>query len=225
MKRLGYLLFSVSVLLFSVSCASLSKAKVFDLNAQGYAEAPKGTVKIDGVVDSIWNKAPLIIPQVVKGGDPGNVSGAFRILWDTDFIYVLADVQDKDLFAERPNQPWEEDSIEFFIEESNKKADRYGQYDAQYRININNVVTGGGPGYKKENVTSAVNKTKDGYIVEFKVPFQEIVPQPGVVIGFEVQINISDNTEKKRTGILGHADKENKAWSKPSLFGNLKLIK
>jgi len=98
------------------------------------AIAKYGTPKIDGEMDEIWKSTEEYLTDSYVQGTKGKVAYAkFRVLWDETSIYVYAEVFDSLLNKENSN-PWEQDSIEIFIDENNSKGSSYDSDDAQYRV-------------------------------------------------------------------------------------------
>ena len=61
-----------------------------------------------------------------------------RTLWDAGHIYVYAEVTDA-LLSKASANPWEQDSIEVFLDQNNGKTTTYEADDAQYRVNYENT--------------------------------------------------------------------------------------
>ena len=56
------------------------------------SEAAFGTPMIDGKIDSVWDKTNYNIIENVLGTQDTFYKGWFKVLWDTEKIYVLAKV-------------------------------------------------------------------------------------------------------------------------------------
>ena len=189
--------------------------------AEKNSEAIKGTPVIDGTIEADWEKANAIVPEIWKAGDSG-VSGIFKTMWDENYIYVLAEIKDDKLSAVEGAKDHEQDSVEIFIDEDNKKTAKYEEDDVQYRINFQNKITGGGS-LKVDKVKSAVKEVSGGYVVEVALPLQTIKGKKGTTIGFDVQIN-NDDGSGKQVGAVGWSDTGNDAWKSTAVFGDLKLV-
>jgi endo-1,4-beta-xylanase len=121
------------------------------------------------------------------------------------------------------SNPWEQDSVEIFVDENNHKTGYYEDDDAQFRVNYMNEQTfgtGGSPARFK----TAVKLIEGGYIVEAAIKWKTIKPTPNTVIGFNIQVNDA-NEKGQRVGIISWSDPTNNSWQDPSKFGNLRLIK
>lgn len=187
------------------------------------AVAKYGKPKIDAQMDEVWKNAPEYITDRYVQGTKGKVAYAkFRVLWDEESIYVWAEVYDSLLNKDNTN-PWEQDSIEIFVDEGNEKASSYDNNDAQYRVNFENVQSFGSNASKDYFVT-ATRKTDFGYIVEAQVKMRTRKLAEGIVIGFDLQVNDA-GMFGSRVGIIAFNETENESWRNPSFFGNLKLEK
>lgn len=187
------------------------------------ATAKYGKPKIDAVMDDVWKTTEEYITDRYVQGVKGKVAYAkFRVLWDEESIYVWAEVYDPVINKDNSN-PWEQDSIEIFVDEGNEKATSYDRNDAQYRVNFENVQSFG-TNASKDYFVTATKRTDFGYIVEAQVKMRTRKLAEGVVIGFDVQVNDADRFGS-RVGIIAFNETENECWRNPSYFGNLKLVK
>ena len=96
-----------------------------------------GTPVIDGETDSIWSKAPALQLSRYQMAWQG-ATGTARVLWDEKNLYVLIYVNDPELDKANAN-PWEQDSVEAFVDENNQKTTFYQEDDGQYRVNFENT--------------------------------------------------------------------------------------
>jgi len=152
------------------------------------ASAMKGTPTIDAEADEIWAIAPEInVNRRPDGQTEDAASAVVRTLWDEEYLYVYAEITDSELNNDSPN-PWEQDSIEVFMSETVHRSAEYRDGDGQYRVTYE-----GNESFRSasmgEGFESAARIVDDGYIVEMKIPFRVIEPEPGTVISFDVQIN------------------------------------
>ncbi len=181
------------------------------------ATVKNGTIVVDGEIDECWATAeeiPLTIGSV--DADP-----TFKVLWDKDYLYVLADVKDGVLNKDHADA-WMQDSIEVFIDENNKKTTGYDGDDKQYRINYANEQSFNGQECKAENVTSAAKVVDGGYVIEAAFKWTDITPAIGTNVGFELQLNdaVSSSVRNK----INWADDTDKGWSGSNVFGTITLV-
>ena len=67
--------------------------------------------------------------------------------------------------------PWEQDSVEFLIDENADVSPGYGADDCQYRVNFRGQTTGG-ENFDNKNIRAAVRETEFGYQVEAAVSWR-----------------------------------------------------
>jgi endo-1,4-beta-xylanase len=182
--------------------------------------AVMGTPVIDGKIDSVWSKARVYPTDTVSMGEKA-ATAKFRVLWDSSYLYVLAQVTDKVLSAANSN-PWEQDSVEVFLDQINSKTSSYEKEDGQYRVSYKNVITVAGNADPK-TMKTATTVTSDGYLVEIAIPFTVAKPKAGGKIGFDFQVN-DDDGSGKRTGIRTWNDPTNTDYLNPGNFGTLTLL-
>jgi endo-1,4-beta-xylanase len=189
-------------------------------------QAFKGTPVIDGELDALWQTAPEMGTGVWVQGTAGSTA-TFRTLWDENHLYVYAVVSDNNL-SDRSANPWEQDSIEIFIDQNNGKTTEYEGDDGQYRINFRNVRSVGGFA-SLDNLASEVKIIKDasgadvGYAVEAAIKLPDITPSEGQYIGFDLQVNNDSNDDGSRDSIAMWADASGQSYADTSRLGVLRL--
>ncbi|HZL91790.1 MAG TPA: PQQ-dependent sugar dehydrogenase [Pirellulaceae bacterium] len=94
-----------------------------------------GPIKIDGKADDeAWKHAQVIDKFTVswlKEPRPAKTTTKARLLWDREYLYFLAEMQDGDLFAdvkERDGKTWFNDVFELFFKPA---VDKPGYYEFQ----------------------------------------------------------------------------------------------
>jgi len=178
--------------------------------------AIEGSPVIDGVIEDLWASAESIDVNTYTLGQSG-ASARVRTMADKNFLYVLAEVRDDNLQATSPN-PWEQDSLEIFIDENGAGTDSYQSDDVQYRINFENVVTINGT--QNENLQTAVQVTDTGYIVEAALPYNLKETTDASVLGFDIQVN-DDQGSGGRDSISNWNDLTGKGYLSTASFGRL----
>ena len=179
-----------------------------------------GTPVIDGETDGIWSKAPVLKLNRYQMAWEG-ATGTARVLWDEKNLYVQIIVNDAQLDKANAN-PWEQDSVEVFVDENNEKTTFYQEDDGQYRVNFENTATFNPEGIGK-GFESAVKVTKSSYMVEMKIPFRTITPKADMQIGFDAQIN--DAKGGVRQSVANWNDASGNGYQDTSVFGTLTLKK
>lgn len=182
-------------------------------------DVKRGTITVSRVKDPLWDTVEPV-PIMVKTMGITNEGCQFKVLWDDNYLYVLMEVKD-DLLSDKNNNPWEQDSVEVFFDQNNGKTTSYEADDAQYRVNFRNIKSFNGG--DEERFISSSRVIFGGYWVQMAVPFTHIKPEPGTLIGFDVQINEAD-ASGSRIGICNWQNDTNMGYKDPSGFGIVRLI-
>ncbi len=180
----------------------------------------KGSAVIDGEAESVWND---ITPHKLTVNSNPSVStkGNVKAMWDENYLYVLANIQDEVLNNDNPDA-WEQDSFEIFVDENNGKTANYEEDDCQYRISYKNDLSFNGPNCNADNIQSAVKETADGYIVEAKIKFNKVKGAENNLIGVDFQINDAD-ASGRRVATINWYDASGMGYAQPAVFGTAKL--
>ncbi len=194
--------------------------KVIFSEIPAYAEATQGTPIVDGKIDDIWADANVLDISTYSMG--AGATGTARVLWDKDYIYVLAEVTDPVLSAASANT-YEQDTVEIFLDENNHKTTAYESDDIQARTNYlgEKSVT---DGLSTDAFVSAAATTSGGYLVEFAIPTTLGGFKANQVVGFDAQINDDGDGEGKRTSISNWYDLTGMGYTDVSGLGLLKLV-
>ena len=182
--------------------------------------AVRGTPNIDAEEDDIWAEAETVETEVWVLGDSG-ATGTVKTMWDDEHLYVYFTVTDAQLSKEAGN-PWEQDSIEVYVDQNNAKTTTYEGDDGQYRINFNNEQSFLG-GATADKITSASRITDDGYVIELAILLDAIEPQEGMIIGFEFQVNNDEDGSGVRDSVVTWNDPTHLSYQNTSRFGLLQL--
>jgi hypothetical protein len=193
------------------------------------------TVTLDGKLED-WKGVPRVMVRDGQkpGKDPAdNGSIEFAVTADDQNLYFLAQAPDKNIIAGQKKDFWQEDSVEFYLNTTgNLRLERYQKGVVQLTVPAANIdvpverAKFGGINGSNAEARALVFRTPDGYAMEVAVPLKnktwQIIPQHGLTLGFEVQLNgSSGNTQdsvlnwKYRDGMTGHPS------NTPSLFGKL----
>jgi endo-1,4-beta-xylanase len=183
------------------------------------SEVVRGKPVVDGIADKAWKNATSISTSRFAFGSTG-ATATVKLLWDTGTLYVFATVTDP-LLSKASANPWEEDSIEVFVDANAAQTTTYQSDDAQYRINFDNEVSVGGA-TSVANVVSATRVVPGGYIVEAAIRVDPAETTVGAVLGFDVQVN-DDSGGGVRTSVATWNDLSGQAYQDTSQFGALIL--
>jgi endo-1,4-beta-xylanase len=183
------------------------------------AAVSKGTPKIDGNVDPLWNNVTALPLAVESMGDVDSGS-TVKLLWDEGHLYALFEVKDR-VLNDKATNPWEQDSVEVFLDQNNAKTTVYEADDGQYRVSFRNLATYNGG--QKEGFKSATRLIPGGYRVVMAVPLYAVPGAEGVLYGFDAQVNNADNSGS-RVGIRNWVDGSNMGYQDTSGWGVLRLV-
>lgn len=180
---------SLILALAMMSCSVSSFAKDDEEKPQvKVAEAAYGTPVIDGEQDSVWNSTNYNVFDNVMGTDSTFYKGWFKVLWDDENMYMLAKVYSEQ-FSNMDDSPWENDSIEYFIDEDCKRTTTYYDDDYQLRIGFDSALSANN--YDVNKMTGKAIRGDNYYIAELSFPYKTVTPYDGMEIGFDVQANAS----------------------------------
>jgi endo-1,4-beta-xylanase len=177
---------------------------------------------LDGSAEKLWSKAPPIATTVWILGT-GGATGTARLLWDDTHLYVFVKVTDPTL-DEANGNPWEQDSVELFVDPDNSKSLGYDDDDGQYRVSFSNrqTISGNFGGFAiADNLRSAARVVPGGYEIEASIELDTIDPHAGSLLGFELQVN--DATGGRRTAAVGWHDPTGSAFNTTTRWGVVRL--
>lgn len=184
-KKITSLILTLAMMLCSVS----SFAKDDEEKPQvKVAEAAYGTPVIDGEQDSVWNSTNYNVFDNVMGSDSTFYKGWFKVLWDEENMYMLAKVYSEQ-FSNMDDSPWENDSIEYFIDEDCMRTTTYFDDDYQLRIGFDSALSANN--YDVNKMTGKAVRGDNYYIAELSFPYKTVTPYDGMEMGFDVQANAS----------------------------------
>jgi len=187
-------------------------------------KAMRGTPVIDGKIDAVWESVPaLMTDREVKSenslDDGQKISQAsVKCLWDEGHLYCLAEVKDEKISV-AASDDWEQDSVEFFVDENMSKANSYDDDDAQYRTTADGVESFGSS-TSSDSYKSKVTKVDGGYIVEASI---KLNTESRKKIGFDAQVN-NDPGTGSRGSIAKWNDATNDTFESLAGVGVLELV-
>lgn len=186
-----------------------------------------GTPKFDAnttSMDPVWDKATEITDLRAKRGEitEDTDMSTIKLMWDEKFLYVMGVITDSEIFR-KDESPGDGDNLEMFfnplVDRSNGAYDTnefwikvYPNGDIESNANI------------PEGVVASAYLTKDGYVVQTKIPHTAYEPKAGTTIGFDFQVNNGSADINTRHTILGWNDTLNAAYANPDVVGELTLM-
>lgn len=217
------------LLVLLVSLALLSAAVLAAAApASSPVVCPKATaaITIDGRSDD-WTGiygVPLDAgtAQFVSGApaSAADLSAYLRCAWDTQWLYVLADVADDILLADS-SSIWDDDSVEIAFD---GEADRAccSPYDHQFTIALDSRLADFSTVQLPSPLRWTVMPRAGGYLIEAAIPMTMIVPtapMSGTLLGFNWGLNDDDDGGRRDKRLL---------WAGSSIltfatFGDLRL--
>lgn len=188
-------------------------------------------------IDNVWLGNPM---------EEGDFSGRFKLLWNEEAIYVLAEIVDDtliDIYKDGLTQYWDDDCLEIFIDENNSKGiHQYNHNAFAYHISLEGVVADIGtdslPGYYPH---LEIKRITEGNLSTWEVKMSvyddtyiddgqnsPIKLTKGKEVGFAIAYCDNDRSEL-RENFIGSEKVEgldkNRGWIDAGVFGNYVLIK
>lgn len=184
-------------------------------------EVSFGSPKVDGVRDALYEAMkPIETKNVITGSSIDNPSSAKAWLaWDNDGLYIYAEVNEITP-ANEASEQYKQDSIEIFTDEDNSKSKIIDGNDTQYRVTSLGSRTLGNAA--AADFLSAVSSTEGGYSVEVMLPWLEIMPADGVVMGLDILVN--DALGAVRQGMRAWSTHDNTNYVSTQSYGEIKLV-
>jgi len=190
---------------------------------------------IDGEIDAVWDSAKTHTMQQ-RGwyGSPTGLYSKWKIMWDTDNVYLLYIIEDDTPYAENTDSLfYKNDNVETFFDMDQSASEGYDNNDWQIRTVRNSDVWSG-----SENVDStwasdlerAQNQMEnnEGYIIEMAIPWISLsstfLPLEGEKFNYDC--NAADVTAESgaRVYIESWATDEDIAYKNTSKFGTITLV-
>jgi hypothetical protein len=213
--------------------------------AQKAATAPT----IDGRADdACWQSAAWhSMDQRWLGPEytPEDFTGRYKLSWDENFIYVLAEIQDDtliDIHEDGLDFYWDDDCLEIFVDEDHSGGNHQYSHNAfAYHIALDNRVVDIGPDslfrYYTDHITS--RRTQDGNTSIWEVAISiyddsytdggENTPvklNAGKRVGFAIAYCDNDRSANRENfigSVFVPGEDKNRGWIDAGIFGTLVL--
>lgn len=212
--------------------------------------AAYGTPLINGKADDpAWQTAEwLPLDQVWLGAPPAaeDFSGRYKILWDENNLYVLAEITDDTLLDIHPDglvNYWDDDCLEIFVDEDASGGDHQYNYNAfAYHIALDGKVADISPDkqphFYDDHCTT--RRTTDGNTSVWEVAIKifdgnkyedggDNIPKmlkAGKKLGFALAYCDNDHSPERENfigSVRVEGDDKNRGWIDAGIFGLLKL--
>ncbi|MBV6438737.1 MAG: sugar-binding protein [Haliscomenobacteraceae bacterium CHB4] len=213
-------------------------------------QALYGTPVINGIADdAAWQSAAwLPLDQVWIGQAPGanDFSGRYKILWDENNLYVLAEITDDTLIDIHPDgllKYWDDDCLEIFVDEDASGGDHQYNYNAfAYHIALDGKVADIGPDRNphfyddhcttrrtasgKTSVWEVAVKIFDGKQYEDGGDNIPKMLKAGKKMGFALAYCDNDHSPERENfigSVKVEGEDKNRGWIDAGIFGLLEL--
>jgi hypothetical protein len=182
---------------------------------------------IDGKADSLWAAVtPLPLTHAIVGPDqisgPADMSGQFRVLYDSQFLYAIVDINDEKLWNDS-SSAYLDDSVEFYVDGDNSKAPAPLQGHARQYTFGWTATDIQGTNTDTTGVTFAQANTATGWCIELKFPWQALLGGPapvGQVIGIDCFYNDDDNGADTRESQVSWHSMSSEDWQIAASWGS-----
>lgn len=205
-------------------------------------------IKVDGMANEpIWSSSQWQkIDQLWIGKNPteNDFSGRYKLSWDENFLYVLAEIQDDKLVDTHPDgldRYWDDDCLEIFVDENRSKGDHQYNHNAfAYHISLEGIVTDIGldslPQYynhlSSKRITTGTKSTwevaiqihPDSYIDG--ADSKPLLLKKGKKMGFAIAYCDNDNSVERENFIGSEkviGEDKNRGWIDAGIFGEIIL--
>jgi Carbohydrate family 9 binding domain-like len=185
------------------------------------------SIAVDGQMDEAYKASTVIVPETNNSGAVDNaadLSAKIHTVYDKEALYVFVEVSDDTVETSRSQSPWNDDSVEVYVDGGNEKAAAYDGNDTQFVFSVNKKSFAS----TKERLDGVDQKFvlgDKGYTAEIKIPWANVGVTgvaAGKKIGFEVELNDDDDGVDRDGKLAWNADKD-QCWTDPSYFGVLEL--
>lgn len=211
-----------------------------------------GNLVLNGAGDeSAWEKARWRnIDQLMLGAMPSkeDFSGRYKLLWDEDMLYVLAEIHDDvfmDINRDGLDRYWDDDCLEVFVDaDKGGEIHQYNYNAFAYHLSLDDRVVDIGddrkPQYFDDHIE--ISKTRNGNMITWELGIKlysytyslsdpeasRVKLSPNKSVGFMLAYCDNDYS-KEREHFIGdmfiEGEDKNRGWIDASVFGNLRLEK
>lgn len=214
-------------------------------------EANYGTPTIDGTSDDLaWQNAVWLPLDQVWLGDPpptaADFSGRYKILWDENNLYVLAEITDDtllDIHADGLYHYWDDDCLEIFVDEDASGGDHQYNHNAfAYHIALDgrvvDIASDKKPRYYDDHCT--MRRVTNGNVTTWEVAIKifdgnryveggDNIPRmlkAGKKLGFALAYCDNDYSPEREHfigSVRVEGEDKNRGWIDAGIFGLLEL--
>ncbi|OHB65623.1 MAG: hypothetical protein A2Y77_15040 [Planctomycetes bacterium RBG_13_62_9] len=225
------------IVVVALGLCATSWGQVKDFDIPMVSPAPS----IDGEVDDVWATVSKQHMEIDIGegprSDAKDCSGYFQALYDSDYLYVLIDINDSELKQDTAlADGWQDDSAEFYFDGNNSKGAQGAiePDDFQYRFdwNVNEPDSYFYEYFHRpqsmEGVEYMMVGTQTGYRFEIRFPWTTLMGAAGVptgkLIGIDCFINDDDDGGGSREHQVAWHATAGTGWNTPQMWGTALMI-
>ncbi|NNE29086.1 MAG: sugar-binding protein [Saprospiraceae bacterium] len=245
--RLGFLVFLVLLL----SCSTEKKNEPDGALPRNFSATKANTApEIDGVPDdACWDTAtwyPMDQDWINKPWSAEDFSGRYKISWDEEHIYVLAEIQDDtliDIHEDGLKKYWDDDCLEIFIDEDRSGGNHQYNHNAfAYHIALDYKVADIGPDSLAHYYDHHIHckRTQQGNTSYWEVAMRvytdeyldgraenpTVILQKNKLLGFAIAYCDNDHSTEREHFIgstIVEGEDKNRGWIDAGIFGPLTL--
>lgn len=212
--------------------------------------ATYGTPLLNGAGDdTVWESAPwLPLDQVWIGAVPTSTdyAGRYKIAWDENNLYVLAEITDDTLIDIHPDglsKYWDDDCLEIFVDEDASGGNHQYSYNAfAYHIALDGKVVDIRPdsAFAYYNDHCTMRRVTNGHLTTWEVAVKifdgkkytdngENIPKmlkAGKKMGFALAYCDNDHSAERENfigSVKVEGEDKNRGWIDAGIFGLLSL--
>jgi len=193
---------------------------------------------------SVWRPMDQLMVGTMPSAE--DFQGRYKLLWDEDMLYLLAEIQDDNFMDIHPdglNKYWDDDCLEIFVDEDKTGGDHQYNYNAfAYHLSLDDQVVDIGydrkPAYFNDHIE--ISKERAGNMMTWEVGIKlyaesytqtdteasRVILSTKKKIGFMVAYCDNDQS-KEREHFMGdmfiQGEEKNTGWKNASVFGQLIL--
>ena len=194
----------------------------------------------------VWSGRRLIRSGLVRRHTPADFTGRYKLAWDENNLYILAEITDDTLVDTHPDglvKYWDDDCLEIFVDEDASGGEHQYSYNAfAYHIALDGKVVDIAPdkSFQYYNDHCTTRRTTEGKVSTWEVAMKifdgnkytdggENIPkllQSGKKMGFMLAYCDNDKSVERENFVGNMAiagEDKNQGYKNASVFGILEL--
>ncbi len=190
------------------------------------ASACQSSPTVDGVLSEwAWSPPPPwnMVNKTVLG-DAFGASAQFKALWDMTNLYLGVTVTDSQPTNNGDPDLFENSTVELYLDTTDSRSVTVTSNNFQYFFRWNDSAAVESRG-RTAGVSLRTTTIPAGYVVEASIPWSTLglgYPNPGLVLGFDVGVDVNHNGGNCRDGqLMWNGGSDN--YENASGYGNLTL--